>query len=840
MLFCSRRPCVASLNELLQGKELSRKRTLGYDKTFPDVSQTGRYRPLLTPAEKRQQIAVTLEKKSQLIREFKNKHRKTIVEKSCPLPVNTTSLSQSETHLKSILGVEYHSDNIAANVRTFVMKYFGSLPNKEELIDHCIALIENEKRTGDENIYFYHACSNSIAFAYDVYTAIYRVLQQDERWSVLRPDSEYFKRFLTINEFIAFYSNNGRDEISNNAKNYNDCAISANVFLFGNHEMETSCSIHYLVNNDVRRPVDLMALFKQLLAPFKVTNSEIARLLCLFDSYQSTQGGTLYQISMSAEQALSMSYPAVSRGAMYPLEGDKSLPSLLKKLRGFNDNDIILSHITRNYIRQLQARVMVPPYLNLATYAVKLKKLPVEQEAEYQSALAKTADALVHKMLCHSGYLNDTQSSAPLLKILPDILRRNQLSYTTAITDEALARAIVSDNIEMVTTTLRKNPEFLNKTIMVPREYIGANNRAGYLESDHLTVTELIVRRSNMPLDILINFAEQGWLQSFINAHVKNFQDVKLIAPKIPEQYRVEFILHNRDKYHASEAHILSIMQCLGEIDRLTFAKKIIDDIRRLQCVTTVAQLLPADCQLNFISNNLTDDEDLRFVLKHIPVAERLKMAQLHAGVITSVEQLCSVLSHLPAESRLTYASHFADLVDSFTHLQAVGRKLYDSGASEFCRLKQNLIKNSSHLVKLLPHMLRTERLKYASEYLDKIQNGKQLADILECIGTEDRLQIALANLHHCKNMQDYFDIIISLPPKDELAFAKACRHLFLTEADLLRVGNLLSASSEEKRIFMCRPERYPGVKMFDNGMHNKSQSEKNDKSQYDKKTGFK
>jgi hypothetical protein len=136
--------------------------------------------------------------------------------------------------------------------------------------------------------------------------------------------------------------------------------------------------------------------------------------------------------------------------------------------------------------------------------------------------------------------------------------------------------------------------------------------------------------------------------------------------------------------------------------------------------------------------------------------------------------------------------------------------------------------------------MLRSERLKYASEHLDKIHNGKQLADILECIGTDDRLQIALANLRHCKNLQDYFDIILTLPLKDELPFAKACRHLFITEKDLLRVVNMLPVSSEEKMAFIYRPDRYPGVMMFDNGNHKNSQSDKNDRSSYDKKAALK
>ena len=169
-------------------------------------------------------------------------------------------------------------------------------------MQHGVALIEQERQGGDDNIYFYHACSNSIAFAYDVYTAIYQALQQDTQWSAFRPDSEHFKRFLNINEFVAFYSDHGSHEINNNDKNYNDCALSANVFLFGNHTTNTSCSINYLLKNDVRRQVDMSALFEELLRPFQVSAAEIKRILSLFARHLREQGGRLYQIAMPSSR----------------------------------------------------------------------------------------------------------------------------------------------------------------------------------------------------------------------------------------------------------------------------------------------------------------------------------------------------------------------------------------------------------------------------------------------------------------------------------------------------------------------------------------------------------
>ena len=54
-------PVRASLNELMLTKKMKVKHTLGYDQLSVTPLQTP-YRPILAPAEKRQQIASTLEK----------------------------------------------------------------------------------------------------------------------------------------------------------------------------------------------------------------------------------------------------------------------------------------------------------------------------------------------------------------------------------------------------------------------------------------------------------------------------------------------------------------------------------------------------------------------------------------------------------------------------------------------------------------------------------------------------------------------------------------------------------------------------------------------------------
>ena len=257
-------PVRDNLRELQQFKRMKRRHTLSYDEEPHDNTMLSPYRPMLTPAEKRQQIAAVLEKKSYVVRELKRE-----LHDEEKLNNTRVALTQSEIHLKVLLGSNYQEDDLEQNIRCFIENHLHTNvfsrtalnEEQQQLIQYCVTLIENERKGSADDIYFYHACNNSIAFAYDVYTMLYQSLQQDAKWSAFRPDSEHFRRFLSINEFIAHYSANDTRDINNNDKNYNDCALSTNVFLFGNHLTDTSCSINYLVKNDVRRQVDLSALF---------------------------------------------------------------------------------------------------------------------------------------------------------------------------------------------------------------------------------------------------------------------------------------------------------------------------------------------------------------------------------------------------------------------------------------------------------------------------------------------------------------------------------------------------------------------------------------------------
>ena len=76
-----------------------------------------------------------------------------------------------------------------------------------------------------------------------------------------------------------------------------------------------------------------------------------------------------------------MSYPSGCIGVMKKLNGDHELPSVLQKLRAEAESKDDMTSDTLDYIKHLQARVMVPPYLKLSTVEVKWKPMSDQAEA---------------------------------------------------------------------------------------------------------------------------------------------------------------------------------------------------------------------------------------------------------------------------------------------------------------------------------------------------------------------------------------------------------------------------------------------------------------------------
>ena len=348
-----------NLQALIHTGKMKATHTLGFADNIPVAGQELAYLPLVTPVKKRQQIAAVIKHKSVMLREMKGGGH-TAIEKRPAMPPQF--LTQSEVHIKSILGAKYREGRLEDNVRLCVSRIYSSNASmcsreqQDRITRIAVSFIENERNGGEDQFYFYHGCSNKISFAYEIYTRLYQALHADNHTAAFRPDSEHFQRFLGITEFIAFYSMNNQKSINNNDDHFHDCALSANVFLFGNYQTPTSSSIHYLVNNEVRREIDLELLFTSLLRPFHVSAEEIKRLLQVFETCAKYNGGSLYQIAMSKEQAQQMAYPAGHMGKLLTLDDVRDLPCIMLALQNRDLTDRTLV----KYLEELQARLLVP------------------------------------------------------------------------------------------------------------------------------------------------------------------------------------------------------------------------------------------------------------------------------------------------------------------------------------------------------------------------------------------------------------------------------------------------------------------------------------------------
>ena len=354
-----------NLQRLLAGKPLLKHHTqAGY---HPVAEVPLVKRPITSAAIRKSQISETSLKHAEMIGLLKKRNAPRIR----PMPRSMVSLSQSELHLKVMLGKDYQENNLLINIKRFFDKCFTSdevkklnCHEKTELMNLCNQLIMNEKRHNKKQLFFYHACDKKVKFLYTIYTLIYQKLHAHYSWPVFRADKQNFDSFPSIHEFIDYYSNGGKEEINNNSEGYHECVLSTNIFLFGNHDQTTSCSIDVMLRNQTSRDIDLAAALIKLLQPFSVSIHEISQLIDLYNAHEERLSGSLFQIAVPKKMINGISYPAGSLGVMNKYEGEQDLSVILRKLAAScnEPSDHASSKAAvYSYVKQLQARLFLSP-----------------------------------------------------------------------------------------------------------------------------------------------------------------------------------------------------------------------------------------------------------------------------------------------------------------------------------------------------------------------------------------------------------------------------------------------------------------------------------------------
>ena len=204
---------------------------------------------------------------------------------------------------------------------------------------------------------------------------------------------------------------------------------------------------------------------------------------------------------------------------------------------------------------------MVPPHLKLNTRRVKWTQLDATVEKTYASELASITSALVRKILCYQGAQSINHSRAPLIKVLPLILGDNQVSCSTSVSEAALVHAILADQADEVRVILRHHPEFLQKKLAMPRNYIGCNNSSAI--SQTFSVMEMIVRKSTMLLDVLLDFSDDAWPEKLNELHLTTIYEVAALLTRFPADVdALPFINKHLDliRTHADVTQVLGFV----------------------------------------------------------------------------------------------------------------------------------------------------------------------------------------------------------------------------------------------------------------------------------------
>jgi 8-oxo-dGTP pyrophosphatase MutT (NUDIX family) len=335
--------------------------------TFQPENRT---RSIFCPVEFRRQAITSLVNHSRIQKELKRKQEPSGLypQGSSSVVHNNDFVSQSELHLRVLLGKDYKPGDPKENIRQFIWTHHNSLTDeeKEKLIDFSTKMISKEKKYPDK-IFFYHSCPAVIGYVYQIYSTIYQILYADPCRFVMRVENDMFHRLLNINEFISHFQALSGQKYDNYAPGYMELAISGNLFVFGNHNIPSSYSVSYMMNNESRAKIDFEKMLSEMLIGFNCKLTLIAEInQALAELAALNKQGVMYQFPLSRPEAEKYAYVAGSVGVLNrhreldTLDPSHTINYLTNKL-----SQGTLTSEDCEYLTHLQVRVMLPPTLSV-------------------------------------------------------------------------------------------------------------------------------------------------------------------------------------------------------------------------------------------------------------------------------------------------------------------------------------------------------------------------------------------------------------------------------------------------------------------------------------------
>ncbi len=734
------------------------------------------YKPLTSTARIREDVTATLLNKSGVLNDIKH-HRHRLFT-TAPEPAHQATdqpehiLSPSELHLKAVMGDDFKEDNaIEENVACFLEKYSPVKPQAQEierLIRQAVEMIEHE-RDNPDSLFFYHGVNHDIAYAYSVYTALYRLLEANSSLDALRTDNALFHRCLDIQTFIAHFESMSQDgKVYNYDAGYMECALSCNPFLFGSHDVSGSNTIAYYINNDTTSKVDIKALFKTSLQSMGVDKSLINRIMRLHQISDKEQCGRLYQMAIPKDHVNNYAYAAAPGGRLNPLpvngkeettEKTTHLTDVIDAMRDGRANP--------DYIAALQARVMVPPNLpmTIQSHVWSDDQEPDEATTLQRKHLTKN---MAYDILQHQNQFNKLNSKSALLRYLPDILAQTGLSADdTRITDDVVVQLIESADFESLKALVALHPEYTEKKLCSTTKHY--TNR-GHQKTTSAPLLERLLAIRNAGETIRAIFGDafyEGRLDTLKFLHVIN---------ALPMDKRVDVVTANFNKIEHSQ-ELAEVLESLFEKDRVDFAVRFQGKIRNIQELSRILKCLPEGNRVKFaeeLQDNIKDGFGLARVLVHLPEGDKVKFAEKLQDIIKDGFELARVLEHLPEANRVQFAEERQGKIKGGIELARILKQLPEADRVQFAEKLQSHIKGGIDLASVLKQLPEDDRVKFAEERQGHIKGGIELAGILSWLPENCRVQFAEERQGKIKSGIELARVLKQLPEDDRIKFAEA------------------------------------------------------------------
>jgi len=637
-------PVKTRIKNLLNPESKKRvTRTQGVASTLPEQGKDI-YRPITSVKQVHDDIVHTQLNKAGVLAEIKHRdhHEDVVIEDS------HHKLSQSELHLKAIMGDDFDKDaDIEKNVGVFVNNDAPiSDKYKKTIIEQAVSMIEQERARPDM-IYFYHACNSDIAYAYQVYSALYKILEANHELAAFRADHALFHKCLNIQQFIDHFSKNRH--INNYIDGYMQCAISSNLFLFGNHNTPTSNSIDYYIKNTTKADIDIKKMFDAHLKSMGVSDLLI-NLIAQFAQYNPQKGqGALYQIGLPADIVDEYAYTAGSLGCLQPLiiDGKKStkITEVLEQIRG--------GHVDKAYIERLQARVMMPFDAPISKTQYQLGAQPEEKvQKSFDQKLDKLCEALAFDILRHQNQFNKLNSKTGLKRYIPEILSQAGVAGNIlTVNDELLAELVNAEDFDSIKVILEQFPHYKEKTLTIKNK---SYERTACSRNKKKTLLELLLEKPGSSVIIREIYGE-----NFYEGKLDQLDFFEVLGA-IPHNKQILF-LENNDERIQTTSQLTKVLERLSKDSRLVLATRHEGKIQNGIELGDVLFGLPEASRLDFAKRHegkIQNGEELGYVLFRLPEASRLDFATQHEGKIQNCKELSSVLFNLPEASRLDFATH--------------------------------------------------------------------------------------------------------------------------------------------------------------------------------------